>query len=252
MRNVNRTVGTLLGSEVTRRYGAQGLPADTITVKLTGSAGQSLGAFLPPGITIDLVGDANDYVGKGLSGGRIVVRPPDDVLFLPEDNVIAGNTLLYGATSGEVYLRGGVGERFCARNSGALAVTEGVGDHACEYMTGGRVVVLGQTGRNMAAGHVRRYRLRAGSQPGARQHRRWWSLQRLEPEDLAWLREVIARHAHFTGSTVATSVLADWPRRSAQFTKIMPTDYQRVLQATRMAKAEGRDVDTAIMEATRG
>ena len=152
VRNVNRTVGTLLGSEVTRRYGAQGLPDDTIHVTLTGSAGQSIGAFLPPGITLELIGDANDYVGKGLSGGKVIVKPQDDVLFLPEDNVIAGNTLLYGATSGEVYLRGRVGERFAARNSGALAVVEGVGDHACEYMTGGRVVVLGRVGRNMAAG----------------------------------------------------------------------------------------------------
>ncbi|WP_099025676.1 glutamate synthase large subunit [Mycolicibacterium palauense] len=251
VRNVNRTVGTLLGSEVTRRYGATGLPADTITVKLTGSAGQSLGAFLPPGITIDLVGDANDYVGKGLSGGRIAVRPPDDVLFLPEDHVIAGNTLLYGATSGEVYLRGRVGERFCARNSGALAVNEGVGDHACEYMTGGRVVVLGPTGRNIAAGMSGGIAYVLGLNP-AKVNTAMVELQRLEPEDLAWLREVVARHAHYTGSTVAASVLADWPRRSAQFTKIMPLDYQRVLQATRMAKAEGRDVDTAIMEATRG
>jgi glutamate synthase (NADPH) large chain len=251
VRNVNRTVGTLLGSEVTRRYGAAGLPADTITVKLTGSAGQSLGAFLPPGVTIDLVGDANDYVGKGLSGGRVVVRPPDDVLFVPEDNVIAGNTLLYGATSGEVYLRGSVGERFCARNSGALAVTEGVGDHACEYMTGGRVVVLGRTGRNMAAGMSGGIAYVLGLDP-ARVNTAMVELQRLEPEDLIWLRGVIARHAQYTGSAVAASMLADWPRRSAQFTKIMPTDYQRVLQATRMAKAEGRDVDTAIMEATRG
>ena len=251
VRNVNRTVGTLLGSEVTRRYGAQGLPTDTITVKLTGSAGQSLGAFLPPGITIDLLGDANDYVGKGLSGGRIIVRPPDDVLFLPEDNVIAGNTLMYGATSGEVYLRGRVGERFCARNSGALAVTEGVGDHACEYMTGGRVVVLGDTGRNMAAGMSGGIAYVLGLDP-AKVNTAMVELQRLELEDLVWLRDVITRHAQFTGSTVATSVLADWPRRSAQFTKVMPTDYQRVLQATRMAKAEGRDVETAIMEATRG
>ncbi|MFN8225806.1 MAG: glutamate synthase large subunit [Mycobacterium sp.] len=251
VRNVNRTVGTLLGSEVTRRYGAQGLPADTITVRLTGSAGQSLGAFLPPGIAIDLVGDANDYVGKGLSGGRIVVRPPDDVLFLPEDNVIAGNTLMYGATSGEVYLRGRVGERFCARNSGALAVTEGVGDHACEYMTGGRVVVLGPTGRNIAAGMSGGIAYVLGLNP-KQVNTAMVELQRLEPEDLAWLREIVARHAHFTDSTVAASVLADWPRRSAQFTKIMPTDYQKVLRATRMARAEGRDVDAAIMEATRG
>jgi glutamate synthase (NADPH) large chain len=251
VRNVNRTVGTLLGAEVTRRYGAAGLPPDTISVKLTGSAGQSLGAFLPPGITIDLVGDANDYVGKGLSGGRIVVRPPDDVLFLPEDNVVAGNTLLYGATSGEVYLRGRVGERFAARNSGALAVTEGVGDHACEYMTGGRVVVLGNTGRNMAAGMSGGIAFVLGLNP-AKVNIAMVELQALEPEDLVWLHDVVARHARYTDSTVATSVLADWPRRSAQFTKIMPTDYQKVLQATRMAKAEGRDVDTAIMEATRG
>ena len=251
VRNVNRTVGTLLGSEVTRRYGAAGLPEDTVTVKLTGSAGQSLGAFLPPGVTIDLVGDANDYVGKGLSGGKVVVRPPEDVLFLPEDNVIAGNTLMYGATSGEVYLRGRVGERFAARNSGALAVTEGVGDHACEYMTGGRVVVLGPTGRNMAAGMSGGIAYVLGLDP-AKVNTAMVELQPMDPEDLQWLRGVIARHAQYTGSTVATSVLADWPRRSAQFTKIMPTDYQRVLQATRMAKAEGRDVDTAIMEATRG
>ncbi|TGD90539.1 glutamate synthase large subunit [Mycolicibacterium sp. CH28] len=251
VRNVNRTVGTLLGSEVTRRYGAQGLPNDTIHITLTGSAGQSLGAFLPPGITLELIGDANDYVGKGLSGGRVYVRPPADVLFLPEDNVIAGNTLLYGATSGEVYLRGRAGERFCARNSGALAVAEGVGDHACEYMTGGRVVVLGRTGRNIAAGMSGGIAYVLGLNP-AMVNTAMVELQQLEPDDLEWLHEVVARHAHVTGSTLARSVLSDWPRRSAQFTKIMPTDYQRVLEATRMAKAEGRDVDTAIMEASRG
>jgi glutamate synthase (NADPH/NADH) large chain/glutamate synthase (ferredoxin) len=251
VRNVNRTVGTLLGSEVTRRYGAQGLPDDTIHITLTGSAGQSIGAFLPPGVTLDLIGDANDYVGKGLSGGRIIVRPPDDVLFVPEDNVIAGNTLLFGATSGEVYLRGRVGERFAARNSGALTVVEGVGDHACEYMTGGRVVVLGKTGRNMAAGMSGGIAFVLGLEP-AKVNTEMVELQRLEPEDLTWLRDVIARHAAHTGSTVATSVLSDWPRRSAQFTKIMPSDYQRVLEATLVAKREGRDVDTAIMEASRG
>jgi glutamate synthase domain-containing protein 2/glutamate synthase domain-containing protein 1/glutamate synthase domain-containing protein 3 len=251
VRNVNRTVGTLLGAEVTRRYGGQGLLDDTIHVTLTGSAGQSLGAFLPPGITLDLIGDANDYVGKGLSGGRVIVRPDDDVLFLPEDNVIAGNTLVFGATSGEVFLRGRVGERFCARNSGALAVVEGVGDHACEYMTGGRVVVLGKTGRNMAAGMSGGIAFVLGLDP-AMVNTEMVELQRLEPEDLVWLHEVVARHANLTGSTLAKSLLSDWPRRSGQFTKIMPTDYQRVLQATRMAKAEGRDVDTAIMEASRG
>ena len=251
VRNVNRTVGTLLGSEVTRRYGAQGLPDDTIHVTLTGSAGQSIGAFLPPGITLDLIGDANDYVGKGLSGGRVIVRPDDDALFLPEDNVIAGNTLVFGATSGQVFLRGRVGERFCARNSGALAVVEGVGDHACEYMTGGRVVVLGDTGRNLAAGMSGGIAYVLGLDP-AQVNTEMVELQRLEPEDLAWLHDVVAQHAHHTRSTVARSLLSDWPRRSAQFTKVMPVDYQRVLQATRMAKAEGRDVDTAIMEATRG
>jgi glutamate synthase domain-containing protein 2/glutamate synthase domain-containing protein 1/glutamate synthase domain-containing protein 3 len=251
IRNVNRTVGTLLGAEVTRRYGAQGLPDNTIHITLTGSAGQSLGAFLPPGITLDLIGDANDYVGKGLSGGRIIVRPPDDVLFLPEDNVIAGNTLLYGATSGEVFLRGRVGERFCARNSGALVVVEGAGDHACEYMTGGRVVVLGPTGRNLAAGMSGGIAFVLGLDP-ARVNTEMVTLQRLDHEDLMWLHDVIARHAQYTRSTLAASVLSDWPRRSAQFTKVMPTDYERVLRATRMAKAEGRDVDTAIMEASRG
>lgn len=251
VRNVNRTVGTLLGSEVTRRFGAQGLPEDTIHVSLTGSAGQSLGAFLPPGITIELVGDANDYVGKGLSGGRVIVKPEQDVLFLPEDNVIAGNTLLYGATSGEVFLRGRVGERFAARNSGALAVVEGVGDHACEYMTGGRIVVLGGVGRNMAAGMSGGIAFVLGLDP-KQVNTEMVELQRLEPEDSAWLREVVAMHSRFTGSTVASSLLSDWPRRSAQFTKVMPRDYQRVLQATRVAKAEGRDVDAAIMEASRG
>jgi glutamate synthase (NADPH/NADH) large chain len=251
VRNVNRTVGTLLGSEVTRRYGTQGLPDNTIHVTLTGSAGQSIGAFLPPGITLELIGDANDYVGKGLSGGRVIVRPPDDVLFLPEDNVIAGNTLLFGATSGEVFLRGRVGERFAARNSGALTVVEGVGDHACEYMTGGRVVVLGKTGRNMAAGMSGGIAFVLGLDP-KKVNTETVELQRLEPEDLTWLHDVIARHAAYTGSTLAKSMLSDWPRRSAQFTKIMPRDYQRVLEATLVAKREGRDVDAAIMEASRG
>ena len=251
VRNVNRTVGTLLGSEVTRRYGAAGLPDNTIHVTLTGSAGQSIGAFLPAGITLELIGDANDYVGKGLSGGRVIVRPPDDVLFLPEDNVIAGNTLLFGATSGELYLRGRVGERFAARNSGALTVVEGVGDHACEYMTGGRVVVLGKTGRNMAAGMSGGIAFVLGLDP-KKVNTEMVELQRLEPEDLAWLRDVVATHAKLTRSTLAASVLSDWPRRSAQFTKVMPRDYQRVLEATLVAKREGRDVDTAIMEASRG
>jgi glutamate synthase (NADPH) large chain len=165
--------------------------------------------------------------------------------------VIAGNNLLFGATSGELYLRGRVGERFAARNSGALTVVEGVGDHACEYMTGGRVVVLGKTGRNIAAGMSGGIAFVLGLD-AKRVNAEMVELQRLEPEDLAWLRDVISRHAQYTGSSLATSILADWPRRSAQFTKIMPRDYQRVLEATLLAKREGRDVDTAIMEASRG
>ncbi|TQC50453.1 glutamate synthase large subunit [Rhodococcus sp. WS4] len=251
VRNVNRTVGTLLGAEVTRRYGASGLPDDTIRLTFTGSAGQSLGAFLPPGITIDLTGDANDYVGKGLSGGRIVVRPADDVLFVPETQVIAGNTLLYGATSGELYLRGRVGERFSVRNSGAAAVVEGVGDHACEYMTGGRVVILGPTGRNVAAGMSGGIAYVLDLDP-ADVNPAMVTLLQPDPDDLDWLHGAVTRHHRWTGSAVAASVLADWPRRSALFTKVMPVDYQRVLDATRMAKAEGLDVDTAIMEAARG
>ena len=152
VRNVNRTVGTMLGSELTRRWGGEGLPDDTIDVTFTGTAGQSFGAFVPKGITLRLFGDANDYVGKGLSGGRLIVRPPKDARIAAEEHIIAGNVIAYGATSGEIFIRGKVGERFCVRNSGALAVVEGVGDHGCEYMTGGRVVVLGPIGRNFAAG----------------------------------------------------------------------------------------------------
>ena len=191
-------------------------------------------------------------MGKGLSGGRVIVRPPDDVLFLPEDNVIAGNTLLFGATSGEVFLRGRVGERFCARNSGALAVVEGVGDHACEYMTGGRVVVLGTTGRNMAAGMSGGIAYVLGLDPAkVNTEMVRAAAPRTRGPGLAARRRRAARAAT-PAARSRGSLLSDWPRRSAQFTKIMPTDYQRVLHATRMAKAEGRDVDTAIMEASRG
>ncbi|MFE0749880.1 glutamate synthase large subunit [Gordonia sp. NPDC058843] len=251
VRNVNRTVGTLLGSEVTRRYGADGLAEDTITVRLEGSAGQSLGAFLPPGVTIRLTGDTNDYVGKGLCGGKIVVTPNPDSLFVAEDQVIAGNTILYGATAGEVYLRGRVGERFSVRNSGATAVVEGVGDHACEYMTGGRVVVLGPTGRNLAAGMSGGMAFVHDLDP-AKVNMAMVELLRPDPEDLAWLKQTIATHTDLTGSAIGASILSDWPRRCLAFTKVMPTDYKRVLDAARMAEAEGRDVDSAIMEAARG
>jgi len=251
VRNVNRTVGTLLGAEVTRRYGGAGLPDDTVHLTLTGSAGQSLGAFLPAGITIDLVGDANDYVGKGLSGGRIIVRPDPAAPFAAERQVIAGNVIAYGATAGELFLRGRVGERFCVRNSGAVVVAEGAGDHAFEYMTGGRAVVLGPTGRNVAAGM-------SGGVAFVLElderlvNREMVTLQQPDGDDLAWLRTVVGRHRTLTSSAVAASLLGDWPRRSAAFTKVMPRDYQRALSAARLARAEGRDVDTALMEAARG
>ncbi|RKT56808.1 glutamate synthase large subunit [Saccharothrix australiensis] len=251
LRNVNRTVGTLLGAEVTRRFGGDGLPDDTIHVTFTGSAGQSLGAFLPRGITLEMVGDANDYVGKGLSGGRIVVRPHPDAPFAAERQVIAGNVIGYGATGGEIFLRGRVGERFCVRNSGALAVAEGVGDHAFEYMTGGHAVVLGPTGRNLAAGMSGGIAYVLDLDP-ASVNQDMVRLQRPDAEDLRLLRGVVARHHELTGSAVAASLLGDWPRRSASFTKIMPADYQRVLEAMTLARAEGRDVDQAIMEASRG
>ncbi|WP_158842967.1 glutamate synthase large subunit [Saccharothrix deserti] len=251
LRNVNRTVGTLLGAEVTRRFGGDGLPDDTIHVTFTGSAGQSLGAFIPRGITLEMIGDANDYVGKGLSGGRIIVRPHPDAPFAAEQQVIAGNVIGYGATSGEIFLRGRVGERFCVRNSGALAVAEGVGDHAFEYMTGGRAVVLGPTGRNVAAGMSGGIAYVLELDPAA-VNPAMVELQRPGAEDLRWLREVVERHHQLTGSAVAASLLGDWPRRSASFTKVMPGDYQRVLEAMRLARAEGRDVDQAIMEASRG
>jgi glutamate synthase (NADPH/NADH) large chain len=252
VRNVNRTVGTLLGSEITRRYGGEGLPEDTIHVLLTGSAGQSLGAFLPRGITLDMVGDANDYVGKGLSGGRIIVRPHPEAKFAAERQVIAGNTLAYGATGGEMFLRGQVGERFCVRNSGAVVVAEGVGDHAFEYMTGGRAVVLGSTGRNLAAGMSGgvAYVLDLDRK---KVNREMVDLQAPGPDDLAWLKQTVQKHHDLTRSAVAASLLGDWTRRAVSFTKVMPRDYQRVLDAAKAARAAGRDVDEAIMEeAARG
>ncbi|MCP2331557.1 glutamate synthase large subunit [Actinoalloteichus caeruleus] len=251
VRNVNRTVGTLLGSEVTRRYGSDGLPDGTISVTLTGSAGQSLGAFLPRGVALEMVGDANDYVGKGLSGGRIVVRPHPDAPFVAEDQVIAGNVIGYGATGGEIFLRGQVGERFCVRNSGAVAVAEGVGDHAFEYMTGGRAVVLGPTGRNLAAGMSGGIAYVLDLDP-VRVNQDMVRLQRPDAEDLRWLRRTVERHHELTGSRLASSLLGDWPRRSTGFTKVMPADYQRVMEAVRIARSEGRDEDEAIMEASRG
>jgi glutamate synthase domain-containing protein 3 len=231
IRNVHRAAGTMLGSEVTRRWGGAGLPDDTITVRFNGSAGQSFGAFIPRGITLALEGDANDYVGKGLSGGRIVLAPPRAATFAAEENVIAGNVALYGATSGEAFFRGIVGERFAVRNSGATAVVEGVGDHGCEYMTGGRVVVLGTTGRNFAAGMSGgiAYVLNANHAFERRCNPDLVDLEPLDSDDLALVVGLIARHVELTGSTLGARLLAGWSATSLQFTKVMPRDYKRAL-----------------------
>ncbi|HET7398413.1 MAG TPA: glutamate synthase large subunit [Intrasporangium sp.] len=255
VRNVNRTVGTMLGHHVTRAH-PDGLAEDTIEITMTGSGGQSFGAFLPAGVTIRLFGDANDYVGKGLSGGRITVRPAREATLVAEDNVIAGNVIGYGATSGELFLRGTVGERFCVRNSGASAVVEGVGDHGCEYMTGGTVVVLGPTGRNFAAGM-------SGGVAYVLDLRRdlvnpeLVDLSPLRPDDETTLRGLLTKHLAETDSAVARRLLDDWDGARARFTLVLPRDYQRVLDVRAQAEEQGLDVDGAevwnrIMEASRG
>ncbi|WP_370411910.1 glutamate synthase large subunit [Streptomyces fradiae] len=239
IRNINRTVGTMLGHHVTKRFGGAGLPADTIDITFTGSAGQSFGAFLPAGVTLRLEGDANDYVGKGLSGGRVIVRPDRGADHLAEYSTIAGNTIGYGATGGELFLRGRTGERFCVRNSGALVVSEGVGDHGCEYMTGGQAVVLGETGRNFAAGmsggvayviDLNRDNVNSGN---------LGAVEALSDTDREWLHEVVRRHQEETGSTVAEKLLADWDAAAARFSKIIPTTYKAVLAAKDAAELAG-------------
>ncbi len=256
IRNVNRTVGTMLGHELTKRYGGAGLPDDTIQIRFTGSAGQSFGAFVPAGITLRLEGDANDYFGKGLSGGRLVLRPSRDAHpdFIPERNIIAGNVILYGATGGEVYIRGLVGERFAVRNSGATAVVEGVGDHGCEYMTGGRVVVLGRTGRNFGAGMsggIAYVYDRDDTFPN-RLNLEMVDLDALDDDDFEWLRDAIRMHRRETGSQVADRLLDRWHEEMRRFKKVMPKDYKRVLEAARNAEERGLDVDEAIMAVARG
>jgi glutamate synthase (NADPH) large chain len=251
VRNVNRTVGTMLGYEVTRRWGAKGLPPDTIHVRFSGSAGQSFGAFLPAGITLRLAGDANDYLGKGLSGGRLIVAPDPAAPFTAEEQIIAGNVIGYGATGGEMFLRGIVGERFCVRNSGVTAVAEGTGDHGCEYMTGGTVVVLGRTGRNFAAGMSGGVAYLLDPDPG-RVNLEMVDLEPLDAGDAALLRRLAERHRAETGSAVAGRLLADWEQALARFVKVMPKDYKRVLDAASRAEQEGRDVNEAVMAAGHG
>ncbi len=243
IKNTNRTVGTTLSGEIAKKHGFAGLPDDTITFNFTGNAGQSFGCFLARGITMLLEGDANDYLGKGLSGGKIAVFPPKNATFVPEENIIAGNVICYGAIDGEIYLRGVVGERFCVRNSGARAVVEGVGDHGCEYMTGGRVVVIGPTGRNFAAGM-------SGGIAYVWNPKKYFEnlvnadLVELEapkvftPEDVQTIRSMLENHLHYTGSTVAKEILADWDNKLQQFVKVMPVDYKRAL--ANMAEIEER------------
>jgi glutamate synthase (NADPH) large chain len=257
VRNVNRTVGTLLGHEVTKKWKGAGLPDGTIDITLTGSAGQSLGAFVPAGIQIRLVGDANDYVGKGLSGGRIIVHPHPFAPFVAEEQIIAGNVIAYGATGGEIFLRGIVGERFCVRNSGATAVSEGVGDHGCEYMTGGRVVILGPTGRNFGAGMSGgiAYVYDPDEVFAAKVNYEMVELEELDDADVEFLRDTITRHRDLTGSGVAARIVDGWDDELAAFRKVMPKDYKRVLTVIAESKAAGLDdaqtVDK-IMEAARG
>jgi glutamate synthase (NADPH) large chain len=256
VRNVNRTVGAMLGHEITKRWGGDGLPDDTIDITLTGSAGQSFGAFVPRGVTLRLFGDANDYLGKGLSGGRIIVRPDRAAAFAAETNILAGNVIAYGATSGEIFLRGQVGERFCVRNSGVTAVVEGVGDHGCEYMTGGTVVVLGRTGRNFAAGmsggvaYVLDLR-------HVRVNTELVELEPLDENDAALVHALVQRHRSETESAVAWRLLQDWDSAVLRFTKVMPRDYARVLAVRTQAEADGLDLDgdevwNRIMGASRG
>jgi glutamate synthase (NADPH) large chain len=254
IRNVNRTVGTMLGHEVTKRYGGDGLPDGTIDITFTGSAGQSFGAFVPRGITLRLEGDANDYLAKGLSGGRIVVRPDRAARFVAEENIIAGNVIAYGATMGELFIRGVVGERFCVRNSGVTAVVEGTGDHACEYMTGGRVVVLGGTGRNVAAGMSGGIAYVLDLDP-IRVNREMVDLDPLDDADRTFLHELVTRHRDETDSAVAERLLASWDETLSRFTKIMPKDFKRVLAARAAAEREGLTGEEAVqrmMEASHG
>jgi glutamate synthase domain-containing protein 2/glutamate synthase domain-containing protein 1/glutamate synthase domain-containing protein 3 len=238
--NANLTTGTMLGSEVTRRHGADGLPDNTIQIRFTGSAGQSFGAFLPRGITLTLQGDANDYIGKGLSGGRLIVYPPPGSTFIPEENIIVGNVVLYGATAGEAFFNGVAGERFCVRNSGAHAVVEGVGDHGCEYMTGGVTVVLGETGRNFAAGMSGgiAYVLDEQDTFRTRCNQAMVELEPLDTEDVQRIHGLVTKHVHYTRSPKGQRILEHWDAVVRKFVKIMPIDYKRILLASRQKQRE--------------
>ncbi len=252
IRNVNRVVGTITGSEVTRKYGRDGLPDDTIQLHFQGSAGQSFGAFVPHGMTLTLEGDANDYVGKGLSGGKIIVYPPGGSTFIPEENVIIGNVAFYGATAGEAYIHGLAGERFCVRNSGVDAVVEAVGDHGCEYMTGGHVVILGLTGRNFAAGMSGgiAYVLDEKGDFPKKCNQEMVKLYKLEEEvEIERVQRMIRQHAELTKSERAWKILALWEQMVPKFVKVYPNDYRRVIETQKRYKASGLSDDEAIMAA---
>jgi glutamate synthase (ferredoxin) len=249
--NVNRVVGTITGSEITKKHGPNGLPEDTVRLKFNGSAGQSFGAFIPRGMTLELEGDANDYLGKGLSGGKIIVYPPKGSSFVAEENIVIGNVALYGATAGEIFIRGVAGERFGVRNSGVNAVVEAVGDHGCEYMTGGRVVILGKTGRNFAAGMSGgiAYVLDEAGDFATRCNMELVGLEKLEEEDFTALKAAIEEHAINTRSTRAAKILAEWNSFAPKFVKVMPQDYKRVLQSLKKVQSQGLSGEDAIMAA---
>jgi glutamate synthase (ferredoxin) len=252
IRNIDRVVGTILGSEITRNHGAEGLPEDTVRLHFTGSAGQSFGAFVPRGVSLFLEGDANDYCGKGLSGGKIVIVPPKEAPFVPEENIIIGNVAFYGATQGEAYIRGMAGERFCVRNSGVHTVVEAVGDHGCEYMTGGRVVVLGRTGRNFAAGMSGgvAYVLDENGEFEENLNPEMVDLDALEDvEEVLEVHSMIERHFGYTGSTLAARVLENWNDMVPKFRKVMPRDYKRALGAMKRVQELGLSGEEAIMAA---
>jgi glutamate synthase domain-containing protein 3 len=243
IRNADRTVGAMLSGEISLRYGEEGLPDDTVQINFKGSAGQSFAAFLAPGVTMSVEGDANDYFGKGLSGGTVIITPPTNATFVPEENILVGNVVLYGATRGRMFIRGIAGERFAVRNSGAEAVVEGVGDHGCEYMTGGRVVVLGKTGRNFAAGMSggEAYVLDEDRVFASLCNREMVDLEDvLEEADRLALRRMLEDHLRYTGSVNAARVLENWDEALPKFVKVMPRDYKRVLAERRKRSEEAR------------
>jgi len=250
--NVHRTVGAMTGGEISKRYGEEGLPEDTIRLHFTGSAGQSFAAFAPKGMTLELVGDANDYVGKGLSGGKVIVRPPHEASFAAADNVIIGNVAFYGATGGEAYIRGRAGERFAVRNSGVHAVVEGVGDHGCEYMTGGRVVILGSVGKNFAAGMSGGIAYVLADEDSWQQtaNRELVAFERLEDEqEILEVSRMIENHYRYTGSPRAALVLDEWNAYVKRFVKVIPRNYKLMIETIQMLERSGLSYEEAAMAA---